>query len=51
MKFIGGKQGEIRDVWVRALLQPGEYYAFVSNPAPIPQNNSFRSKLTGDTLS
>lgn len=32
MKFIGGKQREIRDVWVRALLQPGEYYIFVSVP-------------------
>lgn len=49
MKFIGGKQGEVRDVWVRALLQPGEYYIFVRILPRIKSNPNFRSKLTGDT--
>lgn len=30
MKYLGGKQGELRDVWVKARLKKGEVYVFVS---------------------
>ena len=29
MKYLGGKQGEQRDVWVKSQLEPGQHYIFV----------------------
>lgn len=50
MVYVGGKQGELRDVWVKSKLNAGEIYIFVKK---ILKNKIliffFRSRQTGDT--